>query len=81
MKTPLSPESLATSAKVMDVLEKLIEQGHLERFAHENPSKFYQFATRVLPYYFEYKTALLPKKAETRPRSFMRLSDGTELDF
>lgn len=81
MKTPVSPATLATSAQIMEVLENLIEQGHLERFAHEHPARFYQFATRVLPYYFQYKKALVETEGPKRKRAFVRLDDGTEIDF
>lgn len=81
MKTPTPTDSLAAAGRVMEVLDSLIAKGHLERFAHQHPAQFYQFATRVLPYYLEYKKALLQTAGNVRQRAFVRLSDGTEVDF
>lgn len=76
--TPPFPKSPAALA-VMQLFDKLVEENHLERFAEEHPRDFYRFAARVMPYYMEYLSTTAP--ALERPRSFMRLADGTELEF
>lgn len=65
--------------RIMDLFDNLIQQGHMLRFAEENPRDFYRFTARVIPYYMQYVSQTTPNPV--RQRSFVRLSDGTEIDF
>ena len=81
MQKHLPPKTtIPVALAVMDLFQKLVEENHLERFAEEHPRDFYRFAARVMPYYIQYLSAESPNNT-THPRSYMRLADGTEIDF
>lgn len=81
MKTPMANANPQTAEKLIELFDVLVKQGHLHRFALQHPQQFYQFAARVMPYYLQQQQAAQQQTVEKRPRSFMRLADGTELDF
>ncbi|MFN8299502.1 MAG: hypothetical protein U0T75_10370 [Chitinophagales bacterium] len=67
---------------IINVFHQLQEdaEANLLEYAKSDPDAFYKLAFRLIPAEVKEK-ANDANAALKKPRSFMRLSDGTELDF